>query len=226
MGKMHEDEAEIDTKLARRLLCAQFPRWSDLPITRLASGGTVNAIFRVGRDLTVRLPLRSGGARAIAMEARLLPLLAPLLPLPIPEVVAIGAPGDGYPYDWAVHRWIVGHSPVERNLAEPELELVARDLAEFAVAIRKIGGLARPFGRILTSCRAICCSLVTGSRQSLTSVPWDWVNRPPTSFRPGTCFPPRCGRCTARPRTWTTQPGPVAEAGRYPWRLSSCRTTG
>jgi aminoglycoside phosphotransferase (APT) family kinase protein len=97
MGKMHEDEAEIDTKLARRLLCAQFPRWSDLPITRLASGGTVNAIFRVGRDLTVRLPLRSGGARAIAMEARLLPLLAPLLPLPIPEVVAIGARAMGIP---------------------------------------------------------------------------------------------------------------------------------
>ncbi|MGW2061640.1 aminoglycoside phosphotransferase family protein [Streptomyces sp. NPDC001937] len=133
---MHADEAETDDDLVRRLLRAQFPQWADLPITRLASGGTVNAIYRLGEDLTVRLPLRAGGAEAITMEARLLPRLAPLLPLPIPEVVATGAPGEGYPFIWAVHRWLEGRNPVEGHLAEPEL--VAHDLAEFAVAIRKI----------------------------------------------------------------------------------------
>ncbi|SDC87876.1 Predicted kinase, aminoglycoside phosphotransferase (APT) family [Streptomyces prasinopilosus] len=136
MGRMHADEAETDTGLVRRLLRAQFPRWADLPVTRLASGGTVNAIYRLGRDLTVRLPLRPDGAGAIAREARLLPRLAPLLPLPIPEVVATGVPGEGYPLVWAVHRWIEGRSPVEGGLAEPEL--VARDLAEFATALRKV----------------------------------------------------------------------------------------
>ena len=136
MGTMHADEAETDAGLVRRLLRAQFPQWADLPITRLASGGTVNAIYRLGEDLTVRLPLRPGGADAIAMEARLLPRLAPLLPLPIPEVVATGTPGQGYPMAWAVHRWIEGRNPVEGRLAEPEL--VARDLAAFAAAIRKI----------------------------------------------------------------------------------------
>jgi aminoglycoside phosphotransferase (APT) family kinase protein len=142
MGKMHENEVEIDTNLVWRLVRAQFPQWSDLPITRLASGGTINAIFRLGEELTVRLPLRPGGGSAITMEARLLPLLAPLLPLPIPEVVAVGTQGEGYPFDWAVHRWIAGHNPVEGDLAEPEI--VARDLAEFAVAIRKIDLLGGP----------------------------------------------------------------------------------
>lgn len=70
---MHADEAEIDTDLVRGLLRTQFPRWADLPITRLASGGTVNAIYRLGDDLSVRLPLRPSGAEAIATEARLLP---------------------------------------------------------------------------------------------------------------------------------------------------------
>ncbi|MCZ4124597.1 aminoglycoside phosphotransferase family protein [Streptomyces sp. H39-S7] len=134
---MHADEAETDTNLVRRLLRAQFPRWADLPITRLASGGTVNAIYRLGEDLTVRLPLLPDGAAAIAMEAWLLPRLAPLLPLPIPEVAATGVPGEGYPLAWAVHRWIEGRNPVEGALAEAEF--VARDLAEFAVAIRRIG---------------------------------------------------------------------------------------
>ncbi|MFJ5806229.1 aminoglycoside phosphotransferase family protein [Streptomyces sp. NPDC093093] len=133
---MHADEAEIDTDLVRGLLRTQFPRWADLPITRLASGGTVNAIYRLGDDLSVRLPLRPGGAEAIATEAWLLPRLAPLLPLPIPEVVATGAPGEGYPLSWAVHRWIEGRSPVEGELAEPES--VARELARFAVAFRRI----------------------------------------------------------------------------------------
>ncbi|MFF1281561.1 aminoglycoside phosphotransferase family protein [Streptomyces sp. NPDC058299] len=134
---MHADEAESDAGLVRRLLRAQFPEWADLPVSRLASGGTVNAIYRLGEDLTVRLPLRPGGAEAIALEARLLPRLAPLLPLPVPEVVATGVPGEGYPLPWAVHRWIEGRNPVEGELAEPGL--VARDLAEFAVALRKIG---------------------------------------------------------------------------------------
>lgn len=136
MGTMHPDEVGIDAALVRRLLRAQFPRWADLPITRLASGGTVNAIYRLGEDLTARLPLRPDGAEAIALEARLLPRLAPLLPLPIPEVVATGAPGEGYPLPWAVHRWIEGRTPAEGELAEPRL--VARALAQFAVALRGI----------------------------------------------------------------------------------------
>ncbi|MFC4565781.1 aminoglycoside phosphotransferase family protein [Nocardiopsis mangrovi] len=138
---MHADEVTTDAGLVRRLLRAQFPQWADLPISRLASGGTVNTIYRIGDDLTARLPLRPGGAEAIAKEARLLPRLAPLLPLPIPEVAAVGAPGEGYPLAWAVHRWIEGRSPVEGGPAEPEP--VARGLAEFAVAIR---GIALPGG--------------------------------------------------------------------------------
>ncbi|MEU3459147.1 aminoglycoside phosphotransferase family protein [Streptomyces sp. NPDC006733] len=133
---MHADEAATDAGLVRRLLRAQFPRWADLPITRLASGGTVNAIYRLGEDLTARLPLRPGGADAIALEAHLLPRLAPLLPLPVPQVVATGVPTAEYPMAWAVHRWIEGRPPVEGALAAPEP--VARDLAEFAVAFRRI----------------------------------------------------------------------------------------
>lgn len=51
-------------------------------------------------------------------------------------MVATGAPGEGYPLSWAVHRWIEGRSPVEGELAEPES--VARELARFAVAFRRI----------------------------------------------------------------------------------------
>jgi aminoglycoside phosphotransferase (APT) family kinase protein len=135
MVTMHADEAEIDESLVQRLILGQFPQWADLPIERLASGCTVNAVYRLGAELTARLPLTSGGAKDVALEARWLPRLAPALPIAIPTVVATGRPAEGYPWAWAVHRWIDGENPVEGHLADPEL--LARDLAEFVTAMRQ-----------------------------------------------------------------------------------------
>ena len=55
-GKMHIDEANIDVPLVNRLLAAQFPHWADLPIEPVHSAGTDNAIFRLGDEMSVRLP--------------------------------------------------------------------------------------------------------------------------------------------------------------------------
>ncbi len=134
---MHADEADIDAGLVRRLLRSQFPEWADLPVERLASGGTVNAVYRLGDELTVRLPLTAGGAEDLAREVCWLPSLARGLPVAIPEVVATGVPAEGYPWLWAVLRWVKGHAAVEGRLATPER--FARDLAEFVTAMRGIG---------------------------------------------------------------------------------------
>lgn len=136
MAKMHADEADIDADLVRRLLRAQFPQWAGLAVRRLASGGTVNAIYRVGSGLTVRLPLTAGGSEGLDDEARWLSRLAPLMPVTIPTVVGIGEPGEGYPWRWAVHRWIDGDVLVEGQVKEPDL--LARDLAAFATTMRKV----------------------------------------------------------------------------------------
>jgi aminoglycoside phosphotransferase (APT) family kinase protein len=134
MVKMHAGQADVDEDLVRRLVRAQFPRWTDLPVKQLASGGTVNAVYRLGDALTVRLPLTAGSVQDIAREVRWLPELAPALPVTIPTVVASGEPGEGYPWPWAVHEWIDGETPVEGRLASPEL--IAHDLAGFVKALR------------------------------------------------------------------------------------------
>lgn len=136
MVKMHADEADTDPELVKRLVRGQFPRWADLPVERLASGGTVNAVYRLGDALTVRLPLTAGGVENLDFEERWLPRLAPALPVAIPAVVARGEPAEGYPWDWSVHRWIEGECPVEGRVAEPET--LARDLAAFVTALRKV----------------------------------------------------------------------------------------
>ncbi|WP_410674406.1 aminoglycoside phosphotransferase family protein [Amycolatopsis sp. cmx-4-68] len=127
MGRMHADEHLIHTALVRRLLRGQFPRWADLPLERLASGGTVNAVYRLGDALTIRLPLTAAGAGDVAKEHRVLAVLEGL-PVAVPEVAAVGEPAEGYPWPWAVHRWLDGEPAVEGDPAP--------GLAEFVLALR------------------------------------------------------------------------------------------
>ena len=89
------DPPAIDVSLARRLIDSQFPQWSDLPITSVEFDGWDNRTFRLGTDLTVRLPSGSWYAQQVDKEQRWLPVLAPQLPLPIPTPVARGAPDGG-----------------------------------------------------------------------------------------------------------------------------------
>lgn len=106
---MHRDEVDVDGALVTRLLATQMPGLTGLPIVRVEPWGTDNGIWRLGDDLVVRLP-RIGWAEAqVAFEATWLPRLAPHLPIRVPEPVAVGEPGEGYPFRWAVHRWLPGH---------------------------------------------------------------------------------------------------------------------
>jgi aminoglycoside phosphotransferase (APT) family kinase protein len=98
----------IDVSLARRLVDSQFPQWSDLPITAVEFDGWDNRTFRLGSELTVRLPSGDWYAQQVDKEQRWLPVLAPQLPLPIPTPVARGRPDFGFPYEWSVYRWLDG----------------------------------------------------------------------------------------------------------------------
>ncbi len=134
--RMHTDEIDSTPELVRALLAEQFPRWADLSIERVESSGTDNAMYRLGDELAVRLPRRPFAADALRKELHWPAVLAPQLPVEVPVPVAVGEPGDDFPYPWAVLRWISGGNPVVGALAEPEA--LALDLAEFIQALRKI----------------------------------------------------------------------------------------
>jgi aminoglycoside phosphotransferase (APT) family kinase protein len=92
---MHIDELAIEEELVRRLLGEQFPEWVDLPLLRVEASGTVNAIFRLGDELAVRLARRNGPTEPGGKELDWLPRLAPVLPVEIPVPVVQGRPsGD------------------------------------------------------------------------------------------------------------------------------------
>ena len=141
---MHVDELAIDEPLVRRLIGEQFPEWSRLPLHRVESQGTDNAIFRLGGELSVRLARRRGPTGPGGKEAEWLPRLAPLLPCEIPVPVAQGRPGAGYPWFWEIHTWVQGDMlPVEA--LDPVQ--AARDLATVVRALQQADPAGAPPGR-------------------------------------------------------------------------------
>lgn len=133
---------EIDESLARRLIDSQFPQWSHLPIRAFELDGWDNRSFRLGSELTVRLPSGNWYARQVDKEQRWLPVLAPELPLPIPTPVAKGEPDAEFPYPWSVYRWIDGEPASTARIGD--LSDFAMSLARFLKALGRVDATAGP----------------------------------------------------------------------------------
>ena len=142
---MHDDEVDVSEALVRELVAAQMPDLVDRPLTMVEPWGTDNAIWRLGDDLVVRLPRIHWATGQIDRDATWLPRLAPSLPMPIPEPVAVGEPGSGYPYRWAVHRWIPGEGATLNRIRDPET--FALDLAEFVQRLQELPTDGAPAAR-------------------------------------------------------------------------------
>jgi aminoglycoside phosphotransferase (APT) family kinase protein len=144
---MHANQLSVSVGTVRELVDAQFPQWRALPITHLASAGTVNAIFRIGDELAARLPLRlqdvERARRALESEAAAAGELLGRTRFATPEVVALGAPGAGYPLAWSVQTWLPGVVAADEDPGGSEA--FARDLAEFIRGVRAIETKGRTF---------------------------------------------------------------------------------
>jgi aminoglycoside phosphotransferase (APT) family kinase protein len=127
---------EIGSALARGLIARQFPEWAGLSLRRLEPAGSDHVIYRLGDELTVRLPRHEGAIGQAEKEARWLPRLAAHLPLAIPEPVAVGAPDLGYPWPWAVSRWLAGETATVEALGGSSEAAVA--LAGFLTALQRL----------------------------------------------------------------------------------------
>ncbi|MGI5500421.1 aminoglycoside phosphotransferase family protein [Lentzea sp. CA-135723] len=121
---MQDGEIAIDLTLVDELIRTQFPRWHGLPLREVRHGGTSHAMYRLGDELTVRLPRREWAWNEAAKEAAIVPLVAPHVPVAVPEPVALGLPDDHYPYQWSVVRWIEGElAPIEAVSEDTPLAL-------------------------------------------------------------------------------------------------------
>jgi len=127
-------EVDVTPSLVRSLLAEQHPDLAHLPLTALAHGWD-NVMFRLGDDLTVRVPRREVAARLIDHEQQVLGYLAERLPLAVPAPVRSGSPSDLFPWPWSVAPWLPGSTVAETDLADPSEE--AQRLGEFLAALHR-----------------------------------------------------------------------------------------
>ncbi len=158
--RMHADEVDVTEELVRRLLDSQMPALAELPLIVVEPWGTDNAIWRLGDEFVVRLPRIGRATEQVELEATWLPRLRHRLPVTIPQPVAVGAPGHGYPYRWAVHRWVPGEPASYERLTRPET--FAAELATVVRTLQEVltegapppRNRARPLGEYDDSTRA------------------------------------------------------------------------
>ena len=132
----------ISVALVEQLIVTQFPQWAELPIRPVLPGGWDNRTFRLGEQMSVRLPSAAGYVLQVAKEQRWLPVLGPLLPLPVPVPLAMGAPSDIYPWPWSVYRWLEGEPATRERIAD--LVQFACSLAHFLTQLQQIDAAAGP----------------------------------------------------------------------------------
>jgi aminoglycoside phosphotransferase (APT) family kinase protein len=145
---MHDGQREVPAATVQALVAAQFPQWAGLAVRAVDSPGTVNSIFRIGDRLAARFPLvaeDTGIVRAqLAAEAAAARELAGRTRFATPEPVALGEPGEGYPWPWSVQTWLPGVTADDRDPGDSAG--FARDLAEFIGAVRGMDTRGRVFG--------------------------------------------------------------------------------
>ncbi|MCE2646862.1 MAG: aminoglycoside phosphotransferase family protein [Betaproteobacteria bacterium] len=139
---MDPDQPHIDSALVRHLVTTQFPRWADLSVAPVENGGWCNRVFHLGDEMIVRLPRHRAYAEQTAKEYQWLPRLAPLLPLPIPEPLAIGEPAGDYPWQWSVYRWIEGDPALPERITN--MTTFATDLGSFLAAMQSLDTMSGP----------------------------------------------------------------------------------
>jgi aminoglycoside phosphotransferase (APT) family kinase protein len=148
-------EIVVDSGLVRRLLRHQFGELEVRSLERLGEGWD-NSVWLVDEHWVFRFPRRQIAVPAVARQAALLPRLAPLLPLPIPEPAFVGRPSNGFPWPFFGAPLLQGREAARSSPSDDERAGAATPLGEFlralhAASMLELEGVAQlpfdPMGR-------------------------------------------------------------------------------
>ena len=171
-GALHEDELPADEAVVVALLEQQAPELAALPVQALRAVGTVNRVFLLGDGLAVRLPRLVEGGEDVAREAAVVPVVARVLPVPVPEPVLLGSPSPGlFDAAWSVVSWVPGDQAEAGGIP-------ADDLAEVVLALRDldVAGLpsaGRPTAAATDPTVRASIAELTGFDRAVVTAAWD-----------------------------------------------------
>ncbi len=109
-------QIEVDVATARRLIDQQWPELSGLPLRRLGNGWD-NTVFGVGAEKVFRFPRREIAVALVEMEAKVLPWLAPQLPVAIPHPRYFGVASVEFPWPFLGYGFLPGRTACQFGLS-------------------------------------------------------------------------------------------------------------
>jgi aminoglycoside phosphotransferase (APT) family kinase protein len=133
-------DVRVDEALARQLVAAQFAPLPERSLAFLGEGWDY-AAFLVDESLVFRFPRREVGLPGTEREIAKLPVLAPLLPVAVPNPVHVGRPSDDFPWPFYGASYLRGAEP-DSFLSEDARGTLARPLARALRALHADATLA------------------------------------------------------------------------------------
>jgi aminoglycoside phosphotransferase (APT) family kinase protein len=130
-------EIELAAERAAAMIARSFPQLGTPVLTRLGEGWD-NAAFLVNGTHVFRFPRRAIAAELMETECRILPLIAPELPLRISAPVFVGAATGDYPWPFAGYPLLPGMPLSERDVPEHAAVKLAISLGRFLRALHEI----------------------------------------------------------------------------------------
>jgi aminoglycoside phosphotransferase (APT) family kinase protein len=137
MPQQWDADIHITTEDTARLIEQQFPELAPAQLAQLGIGWD-NAAFLVNRLLVFRFPRRTVAAKLLDREIRILPLLAPQLPLPISSPIYAGEHTATFPYRFAGYPLLPGRTADRQFGSDGERAALAPDLARFLRALHRV----------------------------------------------------------------------------------------
>jgi len=153
MPRPWDPDITVTPALAASLVEQQFPALAPVRVERIGAGWD-NAAYLVtphgaapGEAYVFRFPQRRFAAPLMENEMRILPVLAPFLPLPVPIPRFHGAPTDHYPYRFAGARHIPGRTACSVTWTADQRAANAATLGRFLAALHAVSpGVTAPLG--------------------------------------------------------------------------------
>ena len=125
-------EVDVSPELVRSLVDTQFQIYSNLELSLIGNGWD-NSMYRLGPDLTVRLPRRSLAAPLVLNEQKWLPEIAKRISIDVAVPAGFGKPTADYPWHWSITPWFEGTPAALTHLAADQHIVLAQFLRELHV---------------------------------------------------------------------------------------------
>ncbi len=130
-------EVVVDEALVRALLAEQFPEL-DASSVRLLGEGWDNSVWVVEDMWTFRFPRRGIAIPGVERELVVLPRLAPLLPVPVPEPRFVGVPSERFPWPFFGAALLGGLEVADAGLSEDARSELGAELGRFLRVLHDI----------------------------------------------------------------------------------------